>query len=68
MLLLVSPSCFIFPQCPFGRVIYIFEYRNAPFLRQLQSEITAVNADALELDTLPQHVIEAALSTYKLSR
>jgi len=27
-----------------------------------------VNADALELDTLPQHVIEAALSTYKLSR
>ncbi|XP_020606074.1 uncharacterized protein FLJ43738-like [Orbicella faveolata] len=55
-------------ECPFGRVIYIFEYRNAPFLRQLQSEITAVNAEALELDTLPQHVIEAALSTYKLSR
>lgn len=55
-------------QCPFGRVIYIFEYKNAPFLRQLQSEITAVNAEALELDTLPQHVIEAALSTYKLSR
>lgn len=49
-------------------MIYIFEYRNAPFLRQLQSEITAVNAEALELDTLPQHVIEAALSTYKLSR
>lgn len=55
-------------ECPFGRMIYIFEYRNAPFLRQLQSEITAVNAEALELDTLPQHVIEAALSTYKLSR
>lgn len=55
-------------ECPFGRIIYIFEYKNAPFLRQLQSEITAVNAGALELDTLPQHVIEAALSTYKLSR
>lgn len=54
--------------CPFGRIIYIFEYKNAPFLRQLQSEITAVNAEALELDTLPQHVIEAALSTYKLSK
>lgn len=56
------------PQCPFGRIIYVFEYKNAPFLRQLQSEITAVNAEALELDTLPQHVIEAALSTYKLSK
>ena len=55
-------------QCPFGRIIYMFEYKNAPFLRQLQYEITAVNAGALELDTLPQHVIEAALSTYKLSR
>ncbi|KAL9960808.1 hypothetical protein ACROYT_G034311 [Oculina patagonica] len=55
-------------ECPFGRVIYVFEYKNAPFLRQLQSEITAVNAEALELDTLPQHVIEAALSTYKLSK
>lgn len=58
----------IYSQCPFGRIIYMFEYKNAPFLRQLQSEITAVNAGALELDTLPQHVIEAALSTYKLSR
>ena len=57
-----------YSQCPFGRIIYMFEYKNAPFLRQLQSEITAVNAGALELDTLPQHVIEAALSTYKLSR
>lgn len=54
-------------ECPFGRVIYVFEYKNAPFLRRLQSEITAVNAGALELDTLPQHVIDAALSTYKLS-
>lgn len=57
-----------FSQCPFGRVIYVFGYKNAPFLRQLQSEIMAVNAEALELDTLPQHVIEAALSTYKLSK
>ena len=55
-------------QCPFGRAIYVFEYKNTPFLRQMQCEITAVNAEALELDTLPQHVIEAALSTYKLSR
>lgn len=54
-------------ECPFGRAIYVFEYKNTPFLRQMQSEITAVNAEALELDTLPQHVIEAALSTYKLS-
>ena len=52
-------------QYPFGRITYMFQYKNAPFLRQLQSEITAVNAGALELDTLPQHVIEAALSTYK---
>lgn len=58
----------IFSQCPFGRVVYVFEYKNASFLRQMQTEITAVNSGALELDTLPQHVIEAALSTYKLSR
>ena len=65
---ILQEAYFISSQCPFGRIIYMFPYKNAPFLRQLQSEITAVNAGALELDTLPQHVIEAALSTYNLSR
>ncbi|XP_032228067.2 uncharacterized protein LOC5503934 [Nematostella vectensis] len=54
-------------ECPFGRIVYIFEYSNAKFLRQLQNQVTDINAEALELGTLPQHVIEAALSTYKLS-
>jgi hypothetical protein len=54
-------------QCPFARIIYIFDYKNTSFLKQLQNEITAVNATALELMNLPEHIIDAALSTYKLS-
>lgn len=58
----------LFLQCPFGRLVYIFKYTNSKFLRRIQKEITAINAEALELDSLPQHVIQAALSTYKLSK
>ncbi|KAL5013481.1 hypothetical protein ScPMuIL_007751 [Solemya velum] len=54
-------------ECPFGRIVFIFKYKNTALLTQLQNQITAINAHALELDDLPQHVIDAALSTYKLS-
>ena len=56
-----------FKQCPFGRIVYKFDYKNTQFLNQLQTLITKINARALELDDMPQHVIDAALSTYKLS-
>ncbi|XP_070557636.1 uncharacterized protein [Ptychodera flava] len=54
-------------ECPFARIIYIFEYNNTKFLNQIQSLVTEINAKALSLDSMPKHVIEAALSTYKLS-
>ncbi|XP_069101496.1 uncharacterized protein [Argopecten irradians] len=54
-------------ECPFGRIVFIFDYKNTALLHQLQNLVTDVNAQALELDDMPQHVINAALSTYKLS-
>ena len=45
----------------------MFEYKNTVFLHQLLRLVTQVNAKALNLDKMPQHIIEAALSTYKLS-
>ncbi|XP_041347622.1 uncharacterized protein LOC121367489 isoform X2 [Gigantopelta aegis] len=54
-------------QCPFGRIVFIFDYKNVKLLHKLQKMITAINAHSLELDDMPDHVIDAALSTYKLS-
>ncbi|KAK3601780.1 hypothetical protein CHS0354_016147 [Potamilus streckersoni] len=54
-------------ECPFGRIVFKFDYRNVVFLNKLQALVTKINARALELDDMPQHVIDAALSTYKLS-
>ena len=47
--------------------MFKFDYKNTQFLNQIQTLVTKVNARALELDDMPQHVIDAALSTYKLS-
>nr|XP_022302036.1 uncharacterized protein LOC111110021 isoform X1 [Crassostrea virginica]XP_022302037.1 uncharacterized protein LOC111110021 isoform X1 [Crassostrea virginica]XP_022302039.1 uncharacterized protein LOC111110021 isoform X1 [Crassostrea virginica] len=55
------------PQCPFGRIVYIFNYKNTVILNQLEVLVTEINAKALQLDDMPPHVISAALSTYKLS-
>ncbi|XP_067683346.1 uncharacterized protein [Haliotis asinina] len=54
-------------ECPFGRIIFLFDYKNVSMLHKLQDLIASINAHALELDDMPQHVINAALSTYKLS-
>ncbi|XP_059161294.1 uncharacterized protein LOC131944620 isoform X2 [Physella acuta] len=54
-------------ECPFSRIIYEFDYNNIEMLQSLQTLIMSFNAKALDLDALPQHVIDAALSTYKLS-
>lgn len=54
-------------ECPFGRIVFKFDYKNTQLLNQLQILVTNINARALELDDMPQHVIDAALSTYKLS-
>ncbi|GFS25099.1 hypothetical protein ElyMa_003432800 [Elysia marginata] len=54
-------------ECPFNRIIFIFGYSNTELLNNLQTLVMGINAKALGLDTMPQHVIDAALSTYKLS-
>lgn len=58
---------FLMIQCPFGRIVYIFNYKNTVILNQLEVLVTEINAKALQLDDMPPHVISAALSTYKLS-
>ncbi|XP_076468773.1 uncharacterized protein LOC143299450 isoform X2 [Babylonia areolata] len=55
------------PQCPFGRIVFLFDYKNTTLLYRVQQLIMTINARALDLDDMPQHVIDAALSTYKLS-
>lgn len=54
-------------ECPFGRVVFVFDYKNTALLNRLQDIVLEINAQALELDDMPPHVISAALSTYKLS-
>ncbi|KAK6176744.1 hypothetical protein SNE40_014985 [Patella caerulea] len=54
-------------ECPFGRLVYVFSYHNTVMLNNLQQLITDLNAEALDLKDMPQHVMNAALSTYKLS-
>ena len=55
-------------QCPFGRLVAVFDYKNMEFLLTLQSFVTDINARALGLDNMPAHVVQLALSTYKLSK
>ncbi|GFO44998.1 hypothetical protein PoB_007150300 [Plakobranchus ocellatus] len=54
-------------ECPFNRIIFLFGYSKTELLNNLQTLVMGINARALGLDTMPQHVIDAALSTYKLS-
>lgn len=59
--------CLCILQCPFARIVLKFDYKNVQFLHKLQALITETNARALNMDDMPPHIIEAALSTYKLS-
>nr|XP_018669380.1 uncharacterized protein LOC100176752 [Ciona intestinalis] len=53
--------------CPFSRVIYYFSYSNKTLLKQIEELVTSTNAKALKLDQFEKDVLDAALSTYKLS-
>ena len=49
-------------------VIY-FDYNNKDLLKRLEHFVTMANAKALGLDSLgDKNVIDAALSTYKLTK
>ncbi|XP_059393330.1 uncharacterized protein cfap92 [Carassius carassius] len=52
--------------CPFGRVIYVFKYNNAPVLAKLTSEILQINADAFQLKHNPEETIQRLLSGHKI--
>lgn len=52
--------------CPYGCIIYIFDYSNSSLLHDLVEEITEINATALQLDCYPPHIIRMALDTLKL--
>uniref|UniRef100_A0A8C8SH48 Cilia and flagella associated protein 92 (putative) n=1 Tax=Pelusios castaneus TaxID=367368 RepID=A0A8C8SH48_9SAUR len=52
--------------CPYGCIVYIFDYNNAPCLQDLLQEITEINAKALQLDSYPLHIIQKSLATFKL--
>ncbi|KYO29860.1 hypothetical protein Y1Q_0023196 [Alligator mississippiensis] len=52
--------------CPYGCIIYIFDYKNASFLHDLLQEITGINAKALQLDCFPLQIAQKALATFRL--
>lgn len=54
-------------ECPFSRMVYVFDYKNKKFLKEIIGEITQINATSLNLLSYPPEVIAAALSTYKLT-
>ncbi|KFO14644.1 Uncharacterized protein FLJ43738, partial [Balearica regulorum gibbericeps] len=52
--------------CPYGCIIYIFDYNNSLLLHDLMEEITEINAKALQLGCYPVHLIGMALAALKL--
>ncbi|XP_069722228.1 uncharacterized protein CFAP92 [Phaenicophaeus curvirostris] len=52
--------------CPFGCIIYSFDYNNSSLLHELVEEITEINAQALQLDCYPVHFMGMALAASKL--
>uniref|UniRef100_A0ABM5FK60 Uncharacterized protein CFAP92 isoform X6 n=1 Tax=Pogona vitticeps TaxID=103695 RepID=A0ABM5FK60_9SAUR len=54
--------------CPYGCIIYIFDYKNTSLLSYLLQEITAINAEALQLNSYPPHIIQKSLNTLKLNQ
>ncbi|XP_063203698.1 uncharacterized protein CFAP92 [Chroicocephalus ridibundus] len=52
--------------CPYGCIIYIFDYNNSSLLHDLVEEITEINAKALQLDCYLVHLIGMALAASKL--
>lgn len=52
--------------CPYGCIIYIFDYNNSSLLHDLVEEIKEINTKALQLDGWPVHLIGMALVALKL--
>ncbi|KFP04817.1 Uncharacterized protein FLJ43738, partial [Calypte anna] len=52
--------------CPYGLIIYIFDYNNSSLLHDLVEQITEINAKGLQLDCSPVHLMGMALAASKL--
>ncbi|XP_073448494.1 uncharacterized protein CFAP92 [Aquarana catesbeiana] len=55
------------PDCPFGRMVCIFEYRNKQLFRDFIINIANINSKALGLDFNPWNVTVEALSRVSLT-
>ncbi len=61
----------IYPRtsCPFNRLVYIvLSTGGSPLITKLLMKSNEINCKTLGLEGLPLNVLEAALSTYKLTR
>ncbi len=54
--------------CPFGRMVYVISSEGEPLVRRVISLVNEANVSALGLQGLPKEVLQAALSTYKLTK
>ncbi|XP_053233709.1 uncharacterized protein CFAP92 isoform X1 [Podarcis raffonei] len=53
--------------CPYGCIIYVFDFKNTSLIGYLLQEITKINAEALELDSYPLRIIHKSLNALKLN-
>ena len=53
---------------PFNRVVYVISSEGLALLQQLLTKVNEINAKSLGLESLPSNVLQAALSTYKLTK
>ncbi|XP_063148927.1 uncharacterized protein CFAP92 [Candoia aspera] len=54
--------------CPYGCIIYLFDYKNTSLLHYLMQEITEINAEAFLLDSYPTNITQKSLNTLKLNK
>ncbi|KAJ7316810.1 hypothetical protein JRQ81_002972 [Phrynocephalus forsythii] len=54
--------------CPYGCIIYLFDDKKTSLLSYLLQEITAINAEALQLDSYPSHIIQKSLNILTLNQ
>ena len=54
--------------CPFNRAIYILSSKGRSLVEDLVAKVNQINTEALSLQSLPEDVLPAALSTYKLTK
>ncbi|KAM6468061.1 uncharacterized protein CFAP92 isoform 1-T2 [Liasis olivaceus] len=54
--------------CPYGCIIYLFDYNNTSLLHFLMQEITEINAEAFLFDSYSTDVTQKSLNTLKLNQ